>query len=249
MDKNKKAGKEWMKSFTKRHKGQISKFPSICNIELSQPSTSKGQSTCPILLSDKKQSVLTDIKTNKRRITSEENSSSVFTLLEEIFLLERAKYVKNRFDCNCKSCLMEELQFQAYILARKHQISYPSSWDINCQANVEWLTGFEKRHKDKLSQFRLKCTIVSSQNKPQSSIFTLLEEQLLLTLIEHTKSEFDCKYKCCLKQEIQIRAYKLARKYRILYPYSWDQNQQANSKWWREFEKRHRYRISLLCET
>lgn len=241
--KNEKAGKEWMEGFIERHKAELSILSSTCNLELSQQSTSEGQSTCSqILTSDEKQLVLTDVKTNKQF------SPLVFTLLEEISLLERAEYVKNRFDCNCKSCLIEELQVQAYILAHQCQISYPPSCDKNRQANVEWLTEFQKRHKDRLSKFQLKCTIVSSQRKPRSSIFTLLEEQLLLTLIEHTKSTFDCKCKQCLMQEIQFRAYKLARKYRKLYPDSWNKDQQADSKWRSEFEKRHRYRLSLLCK-
>lgn len=231
-----------------------SKLSSTCKMKSSEPSTSEEQSTSnENLIFDltlkKDRSVPTNIemiKTNKEQL-----SPPVFEFLEELLLLELIECVKNPFHCNCKTCAMKEVQIQAYRLASKYQKSYPCSWNIIQQADSEWLTGFEERHSARISQFRLKCTAVLSQkpmSKPQfsSSVLTLIEEELLLKLIEHSKNPFDCICKMCLLGEMQVLVYSLALLHQRSYPNSWNKDQQADDQWLNGFQERHSEQISKL---
>lgn len=77
-------------------------------------------------------------------------SGRIFSYKEELALLEVLATISRAY-CICQTCTLARLLVLAYHMARRKDKSYPCEWDINQQADEEWLTNFKIEYEYELS--------------------------------------------------------------------------------------------------
>lgn len=112
------------------------------------------------------------------------------------------------------------------------------------KAESLWIAEFKKYFFKELLKFShgRECTVRSSQaTTSQQRFLTYAEEEQLLVEAQKIKTRKNCKCKLCSIEEVQREVYKIVHNAVITksYPSSWDEKQQADSQWMREFEERH----------
>lgn len=166
-------------------------------------------------------------------------------------LLEDEDIVGKKLYCNCQYCVMEEVPFLAYKLARDFNRSYPETWDNDKKAGADWIEEFKRRYINEISKFSSDCKIKPSKSKKlldrQDEIFITNDEQLLLTHLQNMVEKC-CICISCIRKKISFVAYDLARELHRNYPESWDEGKKAESTWLENFQKNHETEISKFSQ-
>jgi len=244
-EKHEKAGSQWLKDFKVRYKDFISHFPTFCKIT-SQTSTSRTESSSSM------ENVSVSLNSSLKQ--EEKNKSNILIEIENILLfIKEEKMLKQMKEtqsiCGCDYCLIGCLK-KAYQEVNEKLNLYPQSSNMDNKIVEKWFKNFEKRYKDEILKFPLRCKLLL---KKERTILSVKEELSLLKDIKKN-SKGNCICQKCVLSKIPFLAYKLAsrlasRKPNVYYPTAWKRHEKAGSYWVKCFVRKHENIISRFPTT
>jgi len=228
-NKHKKAESQWLKAFTKRYKSIFSCYPTTCKIT----------------------SFFTEVFKSSNSSREKKKYNGSIEIKDILLFIKEEEILKQMMDnkqsvCGCKYCLMDRLK-KVYQEACEEAMLC-DTMTIDPQTKMEaiknWFQNFEKRYKDEISIFPIRCGRSEESITKQQSILSIEEELSLLTQVKANSTTEDCICQECLLKKVTFLAYKVASDNNKPYPESWKIHNKAGLWWLKDFTERHKNEIS-----